>query len=160
MGSLKQEISLSRTSAINVQVKNRTRASSVFVNRSITVPDCDVPALSIVMELGDRFARANKDLVQVEEANKCTDQKIFKKYPNHHEKNHYKLTAYGHGPGTYDVVSNESANQYSQVLGSEALEHEFPRWADPESQAAVFGLKFCFEGGSAARTGGWFKRRG
>ncbi|CAE6421266.1 unnamed protein product [Rhizoctonia solani] len=52
MGSLTNPISSKTTSAINLQFNNRKTALDCHVNRSTTVPDPEMPVVSIVFEFG------------------------------------------------------------------------------------------------------------
>ncbi|KAG8690277.1 hypothetical protein FRC11_012725, partial [Ceratobasidium sp. 423] len=52
MGPLTASISSKTTSAINLQFKNRKEALDCHVNRSVTVPNVEMPVISIIFEFG------------------------------------------------------------------------------------------------------------
>jgi hypothetical protein len=151
MGKLDDEISPSTTSAINIQVKNRRRRRSVYVDRTITVPNNQVPVLSVVMELGDPGPRSR--LVEFQSSSNCPSATLAEDPTRDH--NHYVLVASGHGSKTYSVVSENSEKLYSQILASETLLQDFPRSKAEKQVKALYNLKPCFEGGKKSRTGGW-----
>jgi hypothetical protein len=104
VGKLDDEISLSTTSAINIQVKNCRHRHSVYVDWTITVPNNQVPVLSVVMELGDPGPRSC--LVEFQSSSNCPLATLAEDPTQDH--NHYVLVASGHGSKTYSVVSENS----------------------------------------------------
>jgi hypothetical protein len=152
MGQLDDKISPASTSAINILAMNRSCSTRrVFVDRSITVPNSDVPVLSVVMELGGLSPRSGPEecLVEFKKLSTCPSS------GKTHDKNHYVLVAYGHGPRTYGVVSEDTEIFYSQILTTDAVTQEFPRSHKGGNVQALYNLKPFFEGGEDSRTGGW-----
>jgi hypothetical protein len=156
MGKLDDEISPSMTSAINIQVNNRRHRRAVYIDRSITVPNNQVPVLSVVMELGDsgpRSCAGEECLVEFQSSSNCPSATLAKDPTRDH--NHYVLVACGHGSKTYSVVSENSEKLYSQILASGTLLQDFPRSGEEKQVEALYNLKPCFEGGKDSHTGGW-----
>ncbi|KAL5639167.1 hypothetical protein ACGC1H_006623 [Rhizoctonia solani] len=128
MGGVTDVITSNTMSAINVQFKNRKDVKYCTVDRSITVPDVGQPVITIVFELGDESLRPAR--VHVEKLHDGKPQ-------NSSDNLHYQLTARGHGPETFNVVSAQTKAWYDIILGTGDIMSDFPRANEPESVAYV-----------------------
>ncbi|KAB5596236.1 hypothetical protein CTheo_221 [Ceratobasidium theobromae] len=146
-GELSDPISPQTTSAINIQINNRQQCRQVHVDRSITVPNHELPCLSVVMELGDHQAiagtRKDTNLINIQDI-KDTPVKTLEENQLQ-EVRHYSVIAYGHGPGTYGVVPQSAVSQYSRILAPDLLKG-FSRVEHEKNAALVYGMKPFFLG--------------
>ncbi|KAB5596242.1 G2/mitotic-specific cyclin cdc13 [Ceratobasidium theobromae] len=157
LGELSDSILPPTTSAINIQIKNRQQCRQVHVNRSITVPNHELPCLSVVMELGDHRAmagtRKDTDLIDIQDI-KDTPVKILEENQLQ-EVRHYSVIAYGHGPDTYCVVPKEEVSRYSRILAPPGPLEDFPREEHEENVALVYGMKPFFMGAKNSPAPDW-----
>ncbi|KDN44044.1 hypothetical protein RSAG8_05776, partial [Rhizoctonia solani AG-8 WAC10335] len=121
MGSITDPITTKTTSAINLQFKNRKDVRHCPVDRSITVPDVRQPAISIVFEFGQEPQRSKRfHSHQVPRPETPQGE-------THVDDYHYTFIARGHGPETFNVVSERSKIFYDIILGTGDVLHDFPR---------------------------------
>lgn len=165
MGETTREISPGTTSAINIQFKNRDDCRTVCIDRSITVPNKEIPTLSVIMELEDpRVEEGNKPkLVEVQGPAiipklKAKSESSRSPHDESQEDNHYSIDLYGHGPETYSMVPEEKRAVCDRILAMGDLMKDFPRPGRKDNVAFVHGMKPCFEGGDDSHTFDWFER--
>ncbi|KEP50058.1 putative G2/mitotic-specific cyclin cdc13 [Rhizoctonia solani 123E] len=119
MGSITDPITTGTTSAINLRFQNRKDVQSCSVDRSITVPNVLQPVISIVFELGEEHPPP--PLVRAHNASRPEKAQV------HVDDHHYMLIARGHGPETFNAVSEQSKPSYDAILGTGDVLEDFPR---------------------------------
>ncbi|CAE6457996.1 unnamed protein product, partial [Rhizoctonia solani] len=121
MKGIDEAITTRTTSAINLQFKNRQRSLDCPVDRTITVPDLENPAISIVFEFGETNAKLLR--LQAHHQSHCATRsgKI------HPDDNHYSFVARGFGPETYKSIPAAAVGYYRSILATGGLKDDFPR---------------------------------
>ncbi|KAH7332884.1 hypothetical protein B0J17DRAFT_677966 [Rhizoctonia solani] len=142
MGSLDAPISPLTTSAINLQFKNRKVASEFHVDRTITVPNEEMPTISIVFE----FAATGKapDTVKISElTHRITRASNGRSHPHDH---HYEIVARGCSPEVYRAISEDMKVHYEVLLGAGTMLEDFPRRERQSNKEALLAMKPTFSG--------------
>ncbi|CCO35504.1 hypothetical protein BN14_09622 [Rhizoctonia solani AG-1 IB] len=140
MGPITSPISPSTTSAINLQFKNRPTALECNVKRSITVPDPNVPAISIVFELGV----TGRHSTPVAITNKTPRNARSTGNVLHHNDRHYQILAKGCDSATFKVISTTEEPQYKTILGAGTILQDFHRRGSQDNVDALLRMKPVF----------------
>ncbi|KAJ1301372.1 hypothetical protein OPQ81_008637 [Rhizoctonia solani] len=130
MGPITNPITTETTSAINLQFKNRKRSFECSVDRSITVPNFNLPVISIVFELGVKLAGEEHREPLVEAHHWDPPKTRDKKSDPHRDDHHYSFVARGCGPEAYNAVHKDAKNSYDAILAAGSLKDDFPRGKD------------------------------
>ncbi|EUC63782.1 G2/mitotic-specific cyclin cdc13, putative [Rhizoctonia solani AG-3 Rhs1AP] len=136
MGSITDPITSTTMSAINLQFKYKKNTKHYCVDRSVTVPNVHQPVISIVFELGEE-EHPPSALVSGYHASR-------RETPNgqaHSDDHHYMLIARGHGPETFNAVSEQSKPFYDTILGTRDILYDFPRAQDKGLAAHVENMQ-------------------
>ncbi|KAG8739109.1 hypothetical protein FRC10_006128 [Ceratobasidium sp. 414] len=136
IGSLNAQVSTKRTSAINIQVKNRKDVRDCPVDRSITIPDVSKPVISIIFELG-----CSRPGVRVNHRPHASDGDPRVDY------HHYEIVIYGHSSTVLGVIPPGEEPTYRSILGAARAQDDLPRRNDGlGSIEAFYALKPAFSG--------------
>ncbi|CAE6428764.1 unnamed protein product [Rhizoctonia solani] len=137
MGPLTSPILAESTSAINLQFKNRKMATDCHVNRSITVPDEEMPVISIIFEFGATETRPQPVTIT------STSNQGLKP---HRDDCHYQIVAYGCNSKVFGAIPLEVEEKYKAILGARPILEDFPRNKDKENRKALLAMKPAFSG--------------
>ncbi|KAF8324295.1 uncharacterized protein EI90DRAFT_3075735 [Cantharellus anzutake] len=143
MGHPTESISPESTSAINLQFRNRKEADPCRVFRPITVPDEEMPVISIIFELGARKI-GEAGLVTITEEiprNSCSSGNKL-----HWDDHHYEIVAYGCISETFAAIPSAVQPHYQSVLVARTIVEDFPRAGNDKSLRAFENLKPFFDG--------------
>jgi hypothetical protein len=121
MKGINEAITTRTTSAINLQFKNRQRSLDCSVDRTITVPDLENPAISIVFEFGE----TNAKLLRLQAHHQS--HRATRSGKMHPDDNHYSFVARGLGPETYKSIPAAAVGYYRSILATGGLKDDFPR---------------------------------
>ncbi|KAG9096526.1 hypothetical protein FS749_008281 [Ceratobasidium sp. UAMH 11750] len=119
MGSPTTTISVQRTSAINIRVKNRKDVRNCPVDRTTTIPNTSQPVISIIFELG-----CEEPGVQVNHR-PHTDEE-----DPHQNDLHYEIVVYGHSSMVFGVIPPEEEHTYRAILEAGRSAGNLPRRND------------------------------
>ncbi|KEP54377.1 putative G2/mitotic-specific cyclin cdc13 [Rhizoctonia solani 123E] len=142
MGPLTAPISSKTTSAINLQFKNRKTTVDCHVNRSTTVPDLDMPVISIVFELGVTETMSNPIHITSKPPRIPRDQNRTL----HRDDRHYQIVVHGCNSRVFGVIPPEVEEKYRSILGTGSILHDFARNKYEENREALLAMKPAFSG--------------
>ncbi|CAE6362278.1 unnamed protein product [Rhizoctonia solani] len=140
MGSLTDPISSKTTSAINLQFKNRVNAVDCHVNRLITVPNVEMPVISIIFEFGVTETAVDPISITSELFPTTQAQTL------HRDDRHYQIVAHGCNSRVFGAIPLEVEPEYKTILGTGSILQDFPRNKDQGNREALLALKPAFNG--------------
>ncbi|KAG7089314.1 hypothetical protein E1B28_011009 [Marasmius oreades] len=148
-GPLDSEISVERTSPLQVQVKNLVSPQRVFADPEL-MGECpkDLSVLSLVMHLGvtvneDKRKGPPFEIVTTPKGGNTpagNTHSSAKSTPADIERHHYCIILYGCTNKTYSCIGNNGAT-YETLLRRLIPLHDYPRTHKPEFVKAVKALK-------------------
>ncbi|CAE6458759.1 unnamed protein product [Rhizoctonia solani] len=141
MGSLDDPVSAKRTSAINLQIKNRKGLSRCKIDRSITVPDVDMPVISIILELGVTGKKSNT--LWVPEGCGKDPRDKHKIRP---DDRHYQIVSRGCSSKLFRPVTSDVEGQYRVMLGVGTVLQDFARCDRKNNVEALRAQKSVLDG--------------
>ncbi|QRV92090.1 Serine/threonine-protein kinase [Ceratobasidium sp. AG-Ba] len=123
MGSLTDPISPKTTSAINLQFKNRKRTEECHIDRTVTVPEAEMPTISIVFELGvdDEAPRF------VEIKNQPLPETHGSVHQLHINDRHYQIVAHGCDSTVFGAIRADAQEDYLAILRGGSMRKDFTR---------------------------------
>ncbi|CAE6500643.1 unnamed protein product [Rhizoctonia solani] len=130
MGSLTTPISSKTTSAINLQFRNRRKALDRHVNRLITVPNVEMPVISILFE----FGVTENVSVPVTISREPEDGL-------HGDDRHYQIVAYGCNHTVFRAIPVAMDSKYESILRGNSILEDFPRYQDQDNKEAILALR-------------------
>ncbi|QRV97548.1 G2/mitotic-specific cyclin cdc13 [Ceratobasidium sp. AG-Ba] len=142
MGPLTTPISPATTSAINLQFKNRKQAAQCSVDRKITVPDTNVPTISIVFEFGVKGDKSGTVAIK-QRSPRTVGRNGGSTQLNDH---HYHITAYGCNSKVFGTIRPDTEQDYKTILGGASMVEDFPRCNFRDNLDALYDLNPDFSG--------------
>ncbi|CUA71498.1 Apolipoprotein B-100 [Rhizoctonia solani] len=142
MGLPTVAVSADRTSAINLQIKNRKGLSHCNIKRSITVPDTKVPAISIILELGIVGEKSGT----IELTQRYPSKDTRSTGTDKHDDHHYEIRAFGCTRELFKPVTKDTEPHYKALLGAGSVWEDFARCDQPNNVAALRAMKPVVDG--------------
>ncbi|KAJ1304934.1 hypothetical protein OPQ81_006067 [Rhizoctonia solani] len=139
-------ISPRTTSAINLQFKNRKNAVDFHIDRSITVPDANMPVISIIFEFGVTQNQSSPISI-VSKPERITPSQSNSPHCDDH---HYQIIAYGCTSTVFGAIRPTKEGKYEALyealLGTKPIIDDFPRKDHQENMKALLVMKPIFSG--------------
>ncbi|QRV98754.1 hypothetical protein RhiJN_26773 [Ceratobasidium sp. AG-Ba] len=133
LGGTSDAISIKTTSAINIQVQNRSQPKESHVDRSATVPDPSKPTISLIFEFG-----ATNPGIQINHKMESDPQKFG-------DHTHYEIVVYSCGPEMFRPITKDMQGCYRSILGSGGIEKGILTKDDSEARSSSRTAAFDFK---------------